>query len=184
MNQYRITKNDHVTEAEIEKVNSIIHTASMKSMRVLLIGGGDGVDVPYFPETTEIVYLDAAKGMVKRAKKSYGKRQGIAFINENEKEFDAVCLHFCLSVTEKPLEMLQKACDLIKGNGVLSILDVSKVSLNASNRWINMLTKRSMFDLTMDMEKLVKQLNIKLSLIEEDSLSELKYFRSYLYKKG
>lgn len=159
-------------------------------MRVLLIGGGDGVDVPYFPETTEIVYLDAAKGMVKRAKRSYGKRQGIAFINENiihyqtEKKFDAVCLHFCLSVTEKPLEMLQKACDLVKGNGVLSVLDVSKVRLNASNRWINMLTKRSMFDLTMDMEKLVKQLNIKLSLIEEDSLSELKYFRSYLYKKG
>ena len=153
------------------------------------LAGGDGVDIPYFPKNAQIVYLDAAKGMVNKAKRKFGKRPKITFIHEDinqykeETKFDAVCLHFCLSVTSNPESMLKNAADLIKESGVLSIIDASDNKLKKTNRWVNTFTKWSMFDLNTNIERLIDRTELNLQLVEKNVLSEVKLFNSFIYKR-
>lgn len=172
-----------------KQIDSIVHHSKSESLRVLLVGGGDGVDIPYFPQTTQIVYLDASKGMVSKAKRKYGKRSHITFVHEDinvfqeVQKFDAVCLHFCLSVTSNPESMLKKAVASMKLNGLLSIMDTSNNKLNKSNRWVNALTKWSMFDLNTNIDHLIERAELNVQLMEKNVLSELRLFNAFLYKR-
>jgi len=172
-----------------KQVNRIYHFTQSHEIKVLLIGGGDGVDLPFFNNKSSLVYLDAAEKMVQHGQKKYGHYAHIKFVHadilnfRSEAQFDVVCLHFCLSVTANPQEMIQSAVKLLKPNGYISVIDVADHPKNRMRSTVNKLTRLSMFDLQLNIARLITKEGLNLQLLESERLAEMRLFSSYMYEK-
>jgi|GEM_PF-4836103 len=157
---------------------------------VLLVGGGDGLDLQFFNPSIKVTYLDSAVLMLNIAKRKYVKRENTEFIlsdfNEfalkEQGQFDLVCLHFCLTVTNNPSLMLEGVSKLLKRGGLLSILDMGKVKQNRLSKTLNFVTKQTMFNMFYDIEGAMKQ-HGELVLVNKNPLIESNKFVAYIYEK-
>ncbi|MGB0391882.1 MAG: class I SAM-dependent methyltransferase [Salibacteraceae bacterium] len=97
--------------------------------KVLIIGAGTGLDIPYFPKGTKITATDITPAMVQKIKKSYPSNnlkalvmdgQNLAF---NEATFDHVVLHLILAVMPNPNKCMQEVNRVLKPGGSVAVFD-------------------------------------------------------------
>lgn len=157
---------------------------------ILLVGAGDGIDIPHFRKRTCITYLDASKRMYQKAKHKFGNRKNTLFSHvdflhyDSLEKYDAICIHFCLSVTPAPLKILEKAVLLLKDKGLLSIIDISSPKKGNLSKVANAITKWTMFDLKLDVQKSMRELKTNYRLIQKSELQESNLFASFLYARN
>lgn len=100
--------------------------------RVLIIGGGTGLDFEHLPETTDVVLTDISPVMVAKAEK---RRRRLGLENTRcqvmnaqalelpDQSFDVVVLHLILAVVPDGYAAIQEASRVLKKNGRMSIYD-------------------------------------------------------------
>lgn len=100
-------------------------------MRVLLVGAGTGLDLPWLPEDIELHATDLSPAMVQRirqrAEKLAREVQAVEMDAEQlgypDGHFDVVIMHLVLAVMPDPSRGLAEAHRVLKDGGQLCVLD-------------------------------------------------------------
>lgn len=112
-----------------------------RTLRVLDIGGGDGMDAIHFASLGHSVTLtDCSPTMLSEARKS-AEKQGIAerlalyqtgpeAIPDlfQDQRFDLILCHMMIEFVPDARSLLRKACKLLATKGLLSVLDTNRYS--------------------------------------------------------
>jgi len=121
----------------VEKVFSSSRRRSVEMLdlqpgdRLLIIGGGTGLDLKYLPKDIQITATDITPAMVSRMQKRAKKLdlrakvevmdgQQLAF---EDNLFDKVILHLILAVIPDPVQCLREAERVLKQDGVIMVFD-------------------------------------------------------------
>lgn len=99
--------------------------------RVLLVGAGTGLDVPYLPDDIALTATDINAAMLQRTRQraqalqrpinlAIMDGQRLTFPNQT---FDTVILHLILAVIPDPLTCLHEAVRVLRGGGRITIFD-------------------------------------------------------------
>ncbi|WP_075880945.1 class I SAM-dependent methyltransferase [Vreelandella massiliensis] len=100
-------------------------------MRVLLVGAGTGLDVPFIPAEVELHATDLCPAMVKRAAKRAEHLQRDVDCHVMDAEalaypdahFDVVVMHLILAVMPNPQRGLAEAHRVLRDDGQLCVMD-------------------------------------------------------------
>ena len=100
-------------------------------MRVLLVGAGTGLDLPFLPRDVEVHATDLAPAMVRRLARraeSLGIDVQAALMDAErldypDAHFDVVVMHLILAVMPDPAQGLAEARRVLKPDGQLCVLD-------------------------------------------------------------
>ncbi|WP_158774796.1 class I SAM-dependent methyltransferase [Cobetia sp. L2A1] len=99
--------------------------------RVLLLGAGTGLDLPFLPRDIELEVIDASPAMLRRCR----ERAEILGFDANVKQgdamaldfpdgyFDVVIAHLIIAVVPEPQAALNEALRVLAHDGELSLLD-------------------------------------------------------------
>lgn len=149
--------------------------------RVLLVGGGTGLDLEFLPKDCQIWATDITPAMVasmqQRARKlgleahcQVMDGQQLQFPNAS---FDAVILHLIVAVIPDPLRCLQEAERVLKPGGMISVFD-KFLPLHQQpsllRKGVNAVAGLLFSELNRQIEPLVEQTRLK---IVEDSATQL-----------
>ncbi|HSH47078.1 MAG TPA: class I SAM-dependent methyltransferase [Halomonas sp.] len=100
-------------------------------MRVLLVGAGTGLDLPWLPDDIELCATDLSSAMVRRLRRRadvLGREVQVAEMDAErlaypDGHFDAVIMHLVLAVMPDPARGLGEARRVLKSGGQLCVLD-------------------------------------------------------------
>lgn len=100
-------------------------------MRVLVVGAGTGLDLPWLPDDIELYATDLTPAMVRRIHKraeALGREVEIAEMDAErltypDGHFDVVIMHLVLAVMPDPARGLSEAHRVLKNGGQLCVLD-------------------------------------------------------------
>lgn len=100
-------------------------------MRVLLVGAGTGLDLPFLPHDIELHATDIAPAMVKRtAKRAEALRHDVECsvmdaeaLSYPDEHFDTVIMHLIIAVMPDPQRGLTEAYRVLKPGGQLCVMD-------------------------------------------------------------
>lgn len=100
-------------------------------MRVLLVGAGTGLDIPFIPTEVELHATDLCPAMVSRATRraTHLNRDVICQVMDAETldypagHFDVVVMHLVLAVMPDPQRGLAEAHRVLKADGQLCVMD-------------------------------------------------------------
>ena len=108
---------------------SLAYLASESASRVLLVGIGTGLDLPWLSASHHYVGIDVTRAMLKkaRARRSAldvalveGDAQSLPFADN---AFQHVIMHLILAVMDDPVSALREAARVVKAGGTLIVLD-------------------------------------------------------------
>lgn len=136
------------------------------SMRVLLVGAGTGLDLPFLPHDIELHATDLAPAMVKRtAKRAEELRRDVECrvmdaeeLRYPDEHFDAVIMHLIIAVMPNPQRGLAEAYRVLKTGGQLCVLDKFQPDAQpakAGRRLLNQLTSALATDITRQAQPLL-----------------------------
>lgn len=128
-------------------------------MRVLLVGAGTGLDLPFLPHDIELHATDLAPAMVKRtAKRAEKLRRDVECrvmdaeaLNYPDEHFDVVIMHLILAVMPNPQQGLAEAHRVIRAGGQLCVMDKFQSDTQPAGlgrRILNLLTSTLATDIT------------------------------------
>lgn len=128
-------------------------------MRVLLVGAGTGLDLPWLPEDSEVYATDLSPAMVQRIRQRAEKLGRDVQAAEMDAEqlaypdshFDVVVMHLVLAVMPDPARGLSEAHRVLKDNGQLCVLDkfqTDKRPAGIARRILNTVTSAIATDIT------------------------------------
>lgn len=120
-----------VQRFEAARAASIQGLALAPGERVLLIGAGTGLDIPYIPDGVDLTATDINEAMLERARSRAAALhrpltttimdgQRLAFPDSS---FDTVILHLILAVIPDPILCLQEAVRVLRPGGRIAIFD-------------------------------------------------------------
>lgn len=100
-------------------------------MRVLLVGAGTGLDLPWLPDDIALYATDLSPAMVQRIRQRaerLGRKVQIAEMDAErltypDSHFDVVIMHLVLAVIPDPARGLSEAYRVLKDGGQLCVLD-------------------------------------------------------------
>jgi len=98
------------------------------AQRVLVVGIGTGLDIPYIPAYAEVVGIDLSQEMLSRAKtKTTNHNIPLYEMNAEQlsfedQSFDIVVLNLILSVVDSPRQTLREVSRVLKPTGSIWIL--------------------------------------------------------------
>ncbi|RBI68601.1 SAM-dependent methyltransferase [Vreelandella sulfidaeris] len=135
-------------------------------MRVLLVGAGTGLDLPFLPCDIELHATDIAPAMVKRiAKRAETLRRDVECrvmdaeeLDYPDEHFDAVIMHLIIAVMPNPHKGLTEAHRVLKPGGQLCVLDKFQPDTHpagAGRRFLNQLTSALATDITRQAQPLL-----------------------------
>ncbi|MGE6605980.1 class I SAM-dependent methyltransferase [Halomonas sp. NPDC076908] len=137
-------------------------------MRVLMVGVGTGLDLPFLPHDIELHATDLAPTMVKRtAKRAERLRRDVECrvmdaeaLNYPNEHFDVVIMHLILAVMPNPQQGLAEAHRVLKAGGQLCVMDKFQPdtqTARASRRLLNILTSALATDITRQAHPLLSE---------------------------
>ncbi|HSP30557.1 MAG TPA: methyltransferase domain-containing protein [Halomonas sp.] len=137
-------------------------------MRVLLVGAGTGLDLPFLPHDIELHATDLAPAMVKRtAKRAEKLRRDVECrvmdaeaLDYPDEYFDAVIMHLILAVMPNPQKGLAEAHRVLKPGGQLCVMDKFQPDAQpagVSRRALNLLTSALATDITRQAQPLLTE---------------------------
>nr|WP_290698738.1 class I SAM-dependent methyltransferase [Halomonas sp. UBA3074] len=137
-------------------------------MRVLLVGAGTGLDLPFLPQDIEVHATDLAPAMVKRtAKRAEALHRDVECrvmdaeaLNYPEGYFDAVIMHLIIAVMPDPRKGLAEAHRVLKPGGQLCVMDKFQPDAQpagAGRRLLNQLTSALATDITRQAQPLLSE---------------------------
>lgn len=162
------------------------------SMRVLLVGAGTGLDLPYLPHELEIHLTDLTPAMVKRARERAEHSQrdvecrvmDAAALDYPDAHFDVVVMHLILAVMPTPEQGLAEAYRVLKDDGQLCVMDKFQPDTQptgVTRRALNVLTSFIATDITRQASPLLQQAGFKIRHDEPVLMNGL--FRALLAAK-
>lgn len=137
-------------------------------MRVLLVGAGTGLDLPFLPQDIELHATDLAPAMVKRtAKRAEKLRRDVECrvmdaeaLDYPDEHFDAVIMHLILAVMPNPQQGLTEAHRVLKPGGQLCVMDKFQPDAQPAGvgrRAMNLLTSALATDITRQAQPLLTE---------------------------
>lgn len=137
-------------------------------MRVLLVGAGTGLDLPFIPHELEIHLTDLTPAMVKRAAERARRHQrdvtcqtmDAESLTYPEAHFDVVVMHLILAVMPDPQQGLAEAYRVLKPGGQLCVLDKfqpDEQPAGVARRALNSITSLVATDITRQAHPLLDQ---------------------------
>jgi len=146
-------------------------------MRVLLVGAGTGLDLPWLPRDIELHATDLSPAMVRRlARRAEGLGRDVqAEVMDAERldypddHFDVVVMHLILAVMPDPARGLTEAHRVLKGDGQLCVMDKFQADARPASlprRGLNALTSAIATDITRQARPLLCEANF---VIEQDT---------------
>ncbi|MGO2240615.1 MAG: class I SAM-dependent methyltransferase [Halomonas sp.] len=136
------------------------------SMRVLMVGAGTGLDLPFLPHDIELHATDLAPAMVKRtAQRAETLRRDVECRVMNaealgypDEHFDVVIMHLIIAVMPNPQQGLSEAHRVLKTGGQLCVMDKFQPDSQpsgAARRLLNQLTSAIATDITRQAQPLL-----------------------------
>lgn len=113
------------------RTRAISNLSLPPNAKVLIVGGGTGLDLPFFDSPVNITFTDYTPEMVRRAQKIV-LRDGVsatfqvedgANLSFADNTFDAVVLHLIVAVIPDPQSCIDEANRVLKSGGEISVLD-------------------------------------------------------------
>lgn len=161
-------------------------------MRVLLVGAGTGLDLPFLPYDIELHATDIAPAMVKRtAKRAETLRHDVECcvmdaeeLHYPDEHFDAVIMHLILAVMPNPQKGLAEAHRVLRPGGQLCVMDKFQPDAQPSGpgrRLLNQLTTALATDITRQAEPLLTEAGFQIRHDESVLMNGL--FRALLAAK-
>ena len=125
---------------DTSRMNITRHTDE-KKLRILDVGGGDGMDAIYYAKMGHSVTLtDSSSTMLSEAKK-FAEKQGVSgqlkFFQTDpdvllgilgEQPFDLILCHMMIEFVPDAQVLLSEMCKLLVTGGLISILDTNRYS--------------------------------------------------------
>ncbi|APD06127.1 phosphatidylethanolamine N-methyltransferase [Flavobacteriaceae bacterium UJ101] len=150
---------------------SINQLALNSNDKILILGAGTGLDLPFLKNQKNITAIDITPSMLKKLDKR-GKKyqlnvdshvmdgQNLAFENNT---FDCVILHLVIAVIPDPVKTIQEVERVLKPNGKYTILDkfISKNSHPSFIRkLLNPITNFLFSNINRDIHKIISNTNL------------------------
>lgn len=137
-------------------------------MRVLMVGAGTGLDLPFLPHDIELHATDLSPAMVKRtAKRAEALRRDVECrvmdaesLNYPDEHFDAVIMHLIIAVMPNPQLGLSEAHRVLKPGGQLCVMDKFQPDSQPAGpgrRGLNLLTTALATDITRQAKPLLTE---------------------------
>lgn len=128
-------------------------------MRVLLVGAGTGLDLPWLPRDVEIHATDLSPAMVRRAERraeALGMDVQVAEMDAEalaypDDHFDVVVMHLILAVMPDPARGIAEARRVLGDDGQLCVMDKFQADdypASVTRRTLNALTSAIATDIT------------------------------------
>ncbi|MFC7369133.1 class I SAM-dependent methyltransferase [Vreelandella zhaodongensis] len=161
-------------------------------MRVLLVGAGTGLDLPYLPRELEIHLTDLTPAMVKRAREraEHAQRDVVCRVMDAtqldypDEHFDVVIMHLILAVMPNPERGLAETHRVLRSGGQLCVMDKFQPDTHPagpSRRALNALTSLIATDITRQATPLLQQAGFNIRRDEPVLMNGL--FRALLAAK-
>ncbi|WP_404465120.1 methyltransferase domain-containing protein [Vreelandella aquamarina] len=142
-------------------------------MRVLLVGAGTGLDLPFLPRELEIHLTDLTPGMLKRARDRAERYQrdvncqvmDASALTFDDEHFDVVIMHLILAVMPNPEQGLAEAYRVLKPDGQLCVMDKFQPDhqpAGAMRRAANIMTSFIATDITRQATPLLQQAGFRI----------------------
>jgi len=161
--------------------------------RVLIIGAGTGLDLPWLPRSVELHGTDLAPAMVRRFQ-TRAERLGIdasarvmdaEHLDYPDGHFDVVIMHLILAVMPHPKQGLREAYRVLADDGQLCVLDKfqpDRRPASMARRALNLVTSAIASDITRQARPLLEEAGFVIENDEPVMMGEL--FRALLARKG
>ena len=162
-------------------------------MRVLLVGAGTGLDLPFLPRDVEVQATDLSPAMVKRMKQR-AERLGMDVecrvmdaeaLDYPDGHFDAVIMHLILAVMPNPRQGLAEAHRVLNRDGQLCVMDKfqsDERTAGLARRALNAFTATVATDITRQARPLLESAGFEIELDRPVMLGSL--FRALLAHKA
>lgn len=162
-----IVKMLHHTRSE-----SISSLKLQADSKILIVGGGTGLDLALLPKDVEITATDLTPSMVKRMQnrsKKLGLKSNILVMDGqhldfSDNSFDVVILHLILAVIPDPIAALKEAERVLKKGGRIAILDKflpANQEAGFLRIFLNQFTKFMFSDINRKMEDMILQTKLE-----------------------
>jgi phosphatidylethanolamine/phosphatidyl-N-methylethanolamine N-methyltransferase len=111
-----------------QRRESIAALALSPRARVLVVGAGTGLDLPWLPEDARVLATDLTPAMLRRARPRLRPGYALTVMDGHrlalrDAGLDAVVLHLILAVIPDPVLCLREAARVVKPGGRLSVFD-------------------------------------------------------------
>ncbi|MBF8222770.1 class I SAM-dependent methyltransferase [Halomonas sp. 328] len=127
--------------------------------RVLLVGAGTGLDLPWLPEDAEVHATDLSPAMVRRiarraealGRKVHCRVMDAADLDYPDRHFDVVVMHLILAVMPAPERGLAEAHRVLRDSGRLAVMDKFQADdrpAGLGRRALNLVTRAIATDIT------------------------------------
>jgi len=161
-------------------------------MRVLLIGAGTGLDIPFIPPDIELHATDLCPAMVKRSQQRAEKlRRDVACqvmdaeaLAYPDGHFDVVIMHLIIAVMPNPVRGLAEAHRVLNDDGQLGVMDKFQPDDHPAGvlrRGFNVVTSALATDITRQATPLLK--NAGFSIRHDEPVMMNGLFRALLAAK-
>lgn len=162
------------------------------SMRVLLVGAGTGLDIPFIPSEIELHITDLCPAMIKRSQQRAQslRRDAVCQVMDAEAlaypdgHFDVVIMHLIIAVMPDPVRGLAEAHRVLNDDGQLCVMDKfqpDEQPAGAVRRACNVVTSALATDITLQATPLLQNAGFTLRHDEPVMMSGL--FRALLAAK-
>lgn len=146
-------------------------------MRVLLVGAGTGLDLPWLPRDVELHATDLSPAMVRRIRRRAealgmdveATEMDASALRFPDGHFDVVVMHLILAVMPDPARGLAEARRVLRGDGQLCVMDKFQADdrpAGIGRRTLNALTSAVATDITRQARPLLEGAGFR---IEQDT---------------
>jgi ubiquinone/menaquinone biosynthesis C-methylase UbiE len=150
--------------------------------RVLVVGIGTGLDLPYLPVTAQVTGIDLSPEMLNKAKLKAGQHDAVFFemnaerLEFDDETFDVIVMNLVLSIVGDPKRAISEANRVLKRSGSVWILHKEPRKPNAGfmGKAIKLLTSfAGGVDITFSIDELIGDIPLRKNYKEKGLLADI-----------